>query len=458
MATPRNAAHAVLVAAALFVACSGGGGADPTLDYGAEPVRLRVGEAAAVQGTTASGSGFTATPPLPAGLVLDATTGAITGAAAATASGTDHVITGMLGDRAVSASVRIAVGPALPAAVAFLEPGFAIERRTQLALPPAKMAVAPDGRVFVGELGSGVVRVVDAGGALQSTPFATVPVLTGGHRGLLGIALSPDFASDGRVFALAVTPAGSGKPNRSVLYRWNDTGGIGTNQTVLLDDLPMSQINNGGVLAFDAAGMLLVSIGDTESPALAQDDGSYAGKILRIDPDDGSAAAGNPTPGDRVYCKGLRNTFAITRDPTTGSLYLADNGPASDDELDLLQPGRNFEWGAAPGAAFGAATGTMLRHWPDVVVPTGLCCRDASDALDWPAAHERSLYLGLYDEEVVMRFELSGALGTDIDREVEFVGMLPSGVANKPLDLQRGPDGRLWLLTFDAIYCIDQIR
>jgi glucose/arabinose dehydrogenase len=320
------------------------------------------------------------------------------------------------------------------------------------------MALAPDGRVFVTELGSGVLRLVDPTGALVATPFATVPVVTGSHRGLLGVALSPDFATDGRVFALACTPAGSGKPERSVLYRWNDVGGSAQNQIVLLDDLPISTINNGGALCFDAAGMLLVSIGDTENPALAQADGSFAGKILRLDPADGSAAAGNPTPGSRVFAKGLRNTFALTRDPVNDALLLADNGPASDDELDLLQPGRNFEWGAAPGAAFGALTGTQLRHWPDVVVPTGLAFRDTTDALDWPAAHERSLYLTFYDDEIVMRFELSGSQRTDIDRELEFLRFVPNGTANKPLDIQRGPDGRLWILTFTAIYRLDRIR
>ncbi len=451
-------ARGLLAAALLFPACSGGGSVAPTFDYGSAPLRLRAGEAVDVHPTTGVGSGFTAVPTLPAGLQLDTSTGAITGTPTAVTPGQDHLVSGLLGERTVVATVHIAVGASLPAEVAFLEPGFAVTRHATLALPPGKMAVAPDGRVFVTELGSGVIRVVGTDGTLQSSPFATVPVLTGGHRGLLGIALSPDFASDGRVFALACTPAGSGKPDRSVLYRWRDVAGSGQDQTVLLDDLPMSQINNGGALAFDGGGMLLVSIGDTEDPALAQSDGSLAGKMLRLDPADGGPAPGNPVPASRVLAKGLRNTFAIALDPATGVVFFADNGPATDDELDLLLPGRNFEWGAPPGSDFGALTGTQLRVWVDVVVPTGLVFRDPADALDWPDAHERSLYLGLYDEEVVERFELSGAQRTDIDREVEFLRFTPAGVANKPLDLQRGPDGRLWLLTFAAIYRIDFIR
>lgn len=442
----------------LLAACSGGGGGAPSFDFGDEALLLRVGEPVQAVPTTATGADFTVAPPLPAGLQLDAATGAITGTPSMVAAGQDYVVTGRLGDLTVSAAVHVAVGSALPAEIASLEAGFAVERFATLALPPAKMALAPDGRVFVTELGSGVLRLVDATGALQPTPFVTVPVLTGSHRGLLGVALSPDFANDGRVFAIACTPAGSGKPDRSVLYRWNDTGGLAQNQVVLLDDLPVSTLNNGGALCFDATGALLVSIGDTEDPARAQSDASFAGKILRLDPDDGSAAADNPTPGDRVFAKGLRNTFALTVDPVTTLPLLADNGPASDDELDLLQPGRNFEWGAPPGSDFGALTGTQLRHWPDVVVPTSLAFRDAGDALDWPAAHERSLYLTLYDDEVVQRFELSGSQRTDIDREVEFLRFVPDATANKPLDIQRGPDGRLWILTFTHVYRVDRIR
>lgn len=112
---------------------------------------------------------------------------------------------------------------------------------------------------------------------------------------------------------------------------------------MLLDDLPVAALDNGGALCFGADGMLFVSIGDVEDPALAQDDGSPAGKVLRIDPEDGSAPADNPTPGSRVFVKGLRNTWALAVEPAAGTLFGADNGPAADDELNLLLPGRNFE-------------------------------------------------------------------------------------------------------------------
>lgn len=442
----------------LLLACSGGGGGDaPVLDYGSEPLLVRVGEPVALAGANGMGSGFVAVPPLPNGLLLDAATGAVTGSATGTSAASTHQVSGLVGDVLVSATLQIAVGAALPTEVAWLEPGFAVERFATLTEAPGKFALLPDGRALVSERSSGVIRLIDADGTLQPTPFATVQVTTGSHRGLLGLARSPNFANDHFVFAFATVPAGSGQPERSVLYRWTEVGGVGQSPVVLRDGLPVATIDNGGALCFDQSGMLVVSLGDTESPAAAQDDASLAGKLLRLDPADGSAAAGNPVSGDPVWCKGLRNVWALAVEPNSGALFAADNGPADNDELLLVQPGRNFQWGASPGTDFGAATGLLLRLWPDVVVPTGLAFVPPA-AVGWPSSHRDSLFLSLYDEEVVERFLLSGTLRTEIDDEQRFLAFVPNGVQQKPVDLQWGPDGRLWLLTFAAIYRIERIQ
>ena len=134
----------------------------------------------------------------------------------------------------------------------------------------------------------------------------------------------------------------------------------------------------------------------------------------------------------------------------------ADNGPANDDELCLLQPGRNYEWAAATGASFGAETGATLRTWFDVVVPTGLAFQDPASG--WPGRFGDSLYLALYDEQVIERFEMSGAQRTDIDAEHEFLRFRTAGTDNLPVDVQRGPSGSLWVLTFRGLYRVDVIR
>lgn len=461
-----------LVPTLLFVlaaSCSGGGGDGPvpsepelSFSFGTDPWLLRVGDTASAvpteSGAAASGAVFSVQPSLPPGLQLDASTGAIQGVPSASIAGADYVVTGSLAGESVEATVHIAVGAPLPSEIAHLEDGFEIRSVIGLSEAPSKMAVAPDGRIFVNQLTTGVVSVFGADGTPQGAPFATVPVVTGGHRGLLGVALSPDFETDRFVFAFACAPAGGGKPERSLVYRWTENAGVGQNETVILDDLPISAINNGGALCFDASGMLLVSVGDTEDPLAAQSELSLAGKILRVDPADGSVPPDNPDPSSHIWAIGMRNTYAMTLHPVSGSLIAADNGPADNDELNLLQPDRNYEWGAAPGASFGALTGPRLRLWPDVVVPTGLAFRNESDGLDWPEEFDRSLYLALYDEEIVERFEMSGSQNTDIDSESEFLRFTPFIDTNRPVDIVRGPQGRLWILTFTTVYCTDRIR
>lgn len=430
---------------ALLASCGGGGGtAIAALEYG-EAV-LRVGEPIAVSPTAAptAGGTFSVDPPLPAGLTLDTASGAVTGTPTTSAARSVFTVSWTDGVRTIEGSLSVSVGAELPAEVLTLEDGFEVERFAQLPQPPGKCTVAPDGRVFVTELMTGSIRVVDPDGTLRPTPFATEVVENGGHQGLLGIALSPDFVNDGLVYAMAVVPAAAPKPVRSQLLRWRDQGSLGTDRTVLLDDLPASAINNGGALLFDASGMLLVSIGDNEDPALAQDDGSLAGKLLRVNPSDGSIPSDNPSPASLIFAKGLRNTYALAKHPSLDALYGADNGPASDDELNLMQPGRNYEWGGN-GQNFGAVTGAQLRHWPDVVVPTGLA--SAGD----------HLYVGLYDEELVERWTMSGALRTDIDDESEFLRFTIQGNDNKPLDLQLDAQGDLFVLTFAAIYRVRRI-
>lgn len=443
--------------AAIVAGCAGGGDPAPSLVYAGGPVLARTGEQLTVSPTVNGGAlGFSIEPALPAGLALDPDSGVITGAAAATAGRATYIVRATVREVAVAATLDLAVGEALPAAVAELAAGFQCTQLAALPNQAAKLALAPDGRAFFTELTTGAIRVIDASGDLLGPPFATVPVLGGGHLGLLGVAVSPDFATDGFVFAYACTPAGGGKPDRGRLLRWRAVADTGTDETVLLDDLPVDALDNGGALCFDADGMLLLSVGDCGDPLLAQSDSHPEGKILRIRPSDGGVPADNPDPASHVYAKGLRNTFAVALHPTVGNLFLADNGPTTDDELNLLQAGRNYEWGGG-GASFGAVTGAILRVWHDVVAPTGLAFQDPVSS-GWPDPYGDSLYLTYYEEQLVERFEMSGVASTDIDREVEFLRFSPSGTDNVPVDVQRAPDGALWVLTFTGVFRVDVIR
>lgn len=478
MRSPPILAVSLLALLATATACGGGGSGSPpppqpptNLQYAVDPAFYRVGTAIAPNTASTQGGAptlFAVSPALPAGLALDAGTGAITGTPTAEAGQTDHTVTASNGAGQTTTDVTITVGGALPAAIESLADGFDAEVVVEPGLPSpakiAKFARAPDGRIFYLETDTGNVRVwvpgSGPGTGLLPTPFATITVLQGGHMGLLGLVLAPDFQTSGHLYVLACVPgvAQDQTSDRIQVLRYTDAANVGTNETVVLDDLPVAPpggINNGGEIEFDGSGMLLVSLGDVQDPnnSQAPSSTSLAGKLLRYDVSSGQGTVpvDNPTSGDPEWCRGLRNTFGVAVHPTTGGIFGVDNGPAADDELNFLQPGKNFAWGGNPPQP---DLGFKIRNYQTVIVPTALCWHDGSG---WGADYADNLFMASYDDHHITRFEMSGTAFTDIDRESEFCRFVLSGSANHPLDVCVAPDGSMYVSTFSGIYRITKI-
>jgi glucose/arabinose dehydrogenase len=397
-------------------------------------------------------------PALPAGLALNAVTGAIEGLPTVEAAAADYVVTAANAAGSTQATVNLLVGPMLPPFVTSLPLGFAIDTVATGLATPSKFALASDRRIFFTELKTGNVRVIDATGALLPTPFATVTVQgAGSHQGLIGLALAPDFDTSGHLYVLYAAPADVDHPSDHMrLERFTDVASVGTNQTVVVDDLPLATINNGTDLVFDLAGNLFVSLGDSNVAANAQDPLVLPGKVLQL-----SAAALAAPPVDVsdeasvTFCIGLRNTYGLAVHPVTGGLFGVDNGPAEDDELNYLVLGKNFGWGAA--SVPGGVAGVRLRVWNTEIVPTALAWH-AGGA--WGAEFEDDLFVASYQDEEVLRYEMSGTAKTDIDNDVDhpvFLKFLPAMNDNKPLDLVVEPDGNLLVGTFTAIYRVRKL-
>ncbi|MCW5910220.1 MAG: PQQ-dependent sugar dehydrogenase [Cyclobacteriaceae bacterium] len=158
---------------------------------------------------------------------------------------------------------------------------------------PTVMTFAPDGRIFVAQQ-NGVLRVIK-NETLLTTPFITLSsVSSTGERGLIGIALDPDFADNSYVY-LYYTTSTAPVHNRIVRYTANgDVALAGSEQPILeLDNLSGATNHNGGALAFGPDGKLYVAVGDNANGAHAQNLDTYHGKFLRINKD-GSAPADNP--------------------------------------------------------------------------------------------------------------------------------------------------------------------
>jgi glucose/arabinose dehydrogenase len=416
--------------------------------YGAATKFGRVGSPFDVAAPTVGGDAplaFAVDPPLADGLVLDAATGAVHGTPTASGPATTHRVTVRNARAAAAADVVVDVDPALPAHVDDLAGGFAIEAVAQIPGVPARIAPTPDGRLLVCELTTGQIRVIAADGTLLAQPMATVAAYFGPEQGLLGIAVAPDFATSGRVYVVASAAADGGHADRNRILRYTATGDVAAGPELLVDDIPLGTSQNGGALCFGTDGMLYATVGDTGDPALAQTDGSLAGRVLRISPD-GGVPADNPFPGSYEFCRGFRNAFGICVDRRTGFLFATENGPAAHDELDFVQAKNNYGWGAADGVNFGAYTGIRVFDWTPVIVPTGVACHDGGS---FGATYAGNLFLGSYDRGQVRRVVLEGV---DLRGQTTFVQFDELDVEQKPLDVAEGPDGALWVSTFATVW------
>lgn len=214
---------------------------------------------------------------------------------------------------------------------------------------PTDFVVLPDGRILITQK-AGAIRIYE-NGALNPDPILVLPTRTEGERGLLGIEVDPHFTDNGYIYVAYTTTDAHYQLSRLTV---TDEGIDPASEFSLFlsPDLEASN-HQGGDLQFGPDGMLYWGIGDNTDGANAQDLTNIHGKILRLDPTDGSAPQDNPfvnTPNAeaRIWAYGLRNPFRLAFDPE-GRLLAGDVGNNAVEELDLITKGGNYGWPGAEG-------------------------------------------------------------------------------------------------------------
>jgi glucose/arabinose dehydrogenase len=289
---------------------------------------------------------------------------------------------------------------------------------------PWGLAFLPNGDALVTERESGRVhRVRKDGGRRLVGEVAGVYAPDPGEGGLLGCAVSPDFATDRHVFFYLTTST----DNRVIRMTYT-TGGALTSRKTILSGIPSDKNHNGGRLLFGPTGRLFVSTGDAQTGSQAQDKNSLGGKILRINAD-GSTPAGNPF-GNKVWTYGHRNPQGLALDGE-GRLWATELGQDTRDELNRIVPGHNYGWPVVEGGD--GAGGTY--HDPYVTWQPTDTCSPSGVAFTRGAA-----WVGALRGSCLWRVDIAGSGARTKTRYFhDQLGRIRT--------VAKAPDGTLWITT-----------
>jgi aldose sugar dehydrogenase len=322
---------------------------------------------------------------------------------------------------------------------------------------PWGLAFLPGGALLVSER-AGSLRVVDASGK-KSDPVAGVPKVDARDQGgLLDVALDPAFAKNQLVYLSYAEPREGG--NGTAVARARLLTGPGAprlegvqviwRMTPTLD----STKHFGSRLVFARDGMLFITTGERSilsGRVQAQKLDSAFGKVVRIAPD-GSMPKDNPFLGKagvlpEIYSFGHRNIQSATLHPETGQLWLVEHGARGGDELNAVEPGKDYGWptitygieysGATIGEGKTAAPNMEqpLYYWDPVIAPSGMAFYTGERFPAWKG----SLFVGGLAGKHIARLTLEGKRVVGEER-------LLAGRA-RFRDVRQGPNGTLFLLT-----------
>jgi glucose/arabinose dehydrogenase len=369
------------------------------------------------------------------------------------------------------------------------DPNLGVESFVEGLSSPTSMAFLDNENILVLEK-EGQVRLV-SNGELLPNPVIQIPVDTENERGLLGIAVmnSSGGSSSGlvqnasaqTVFLYYTESGGEGGELRNRVYKYSWNGQTLDNPT-LLADLPAipGPNHNAGKLMIGPDNYLYGIIGDLNHDGKLQNfpngpDPDDTSIIFRVNPNDGTPAPDNPlstdpnNPLSKYYAYGIRNSFGLTFDPVTKNVWDTENGPASNDEINLVKPGFNSGWQTIMGpiSASGSTENELvsfpgshyadpLLTWLDPIAVTDIEFLESSSLGE---SYSNNVFVGDNNNGNLYYFKLNPdrtALVLDnlpnlvIDNEAEQSSVIFGNGFGPITDLETGPDGYLYVLSYDA--------
>jgi glucose/arabinose dehydrogenase len=307
---------------------------------------------------------------------------------------------------------------------------------------PTAFAFTPSGkRMFYVERFSGEIHNYSFVSQTNTLWGRITNLGTDGEQGLLGIAVDPRWPSVRRLYVYYTN--GDPRENRIAKLRWDDDG---TPLRTILLRIVAGGNHNGGVIHFGTDGNLYAVTGDAGDPSRSQDEGSNAGKILRLTRS-GDVPAGNPFPGEHAFSIGHRNSFGFAFDPENGRVWQSENGPECDDEVNFSRSGLNYGWGPSsdcPGTSESGPSPVQPETvWNPTIAPTGMAF---CDGCELGPASRRRLLMGSWNDSRIRRLTLNADRNNIVERRLLFDNA--SGV----LAVESRPDGRVLFSDPNGIY------
>ncbi len=325
---------------------------------------------------------------------------------------------------------------------------------------PWAIAFLPDGRTLITERPG---RLWSYDGRAVTRIDGLPQITASGQGGLLDLIPDPDFERNNLIYFSYSSRFSGGLGTTVARARLSGSRLVDVQEIWRQNRASAGGRHFGSRLAFDRAGMLLITIGDRGQQDRSQDPNDHAGTLVRIAPD-GSVPADNPfvRSGDGaadVWSYGHRNAQGIAINPDSGEIWLHEHGPQGGDELNIARAGDNHGWPVIThGANYGTGTrigiGTSapgmeepLIHWTPSIAPSGMAFYTGDLMSGWRG----DIFIGALAGQHLRRVVIDG------DRVVHQEVLLDRAIG-RIRDVRQGPDGHLYLITDDrrgSLYRID---
>lgn len=303
---------------------------------------------------------------------------------------------------------------------------------------PWEIIYGPDNLIWFTEKSGKISRLNPTNS--QVTALHTISeVRVQGEGGLLGMALHPNFSASPYVYVFY----GYGNPYKNKLVRFSYANNALGSPLTLLDNIPAANIHNGSRLMI-VGDKLFVTTGDANDTSAPQNVNSLAGKVLRLNLD-GTVPTDNPMANNPMWSYGHRNAQGLVA--VGNRIFSSEHGPDSDDEVNIIEKGRNYGWPNVKGkcnetgeTAFCNQNNVAesIIEWTPTIAPSGMTYYNSN----YIPQFKNSLLLAFLKGNKLMQLKLN-----DSQTSVVETKDLYAGEFGRIRAVTQSPEGKIYICT-----------